>query len=167
MYLFELEFCPDGFHVLDLPFSHFPVASWRTESFQVIAFRCVCAPLLSCVLLFSTSGHGISQARILEWVAISAWATEWSSWARVRTWVFCTGRWLLYHWVPREALHFIKSVKVRAMLRGFESTCHIKPGMGQIMSLNEVHEGIKIKILINECICQWEAIKCAQIHSYL
>lgn len=52
-------------------------------------------------------------------------------------------------------------------VRGFESTCHITPGMGQVMSLNEVHNGIKIKILINERICQWEAIKCAQIHSYL
>ena len=52
-------------------------------------------------------------------------------------------------------------------VRGFESTCHITPGMGQIMSLNEVHNRIKIKILINERICQWEAIKCAQIHSYL
>ena len=38
---------------------------------------------------------GISQARILEWVAIS-FSRE-SSWPRDRTWVSCIGRWILYH----------------------------------------------------------------------
>ena len=31
---------------------------------------------------------------------------------------------------------------------GFASTCHIKPGVGQIMSFNLVHKRMKIKILI-------------------
>ena len=101
MYLFELEFCPDGFHVLDLPFSHFPVASWCTELFQVIALHCVCAPLLSSVLLFSASVHGISQARTLEWVAVSS-SSGGFSWARMRTCIFCTGRRILYHWATRK-----------------------------------------------------------------
>ena len=36
-----------------------------------------------------SSVHGISQARILEWVAIS--------FSRARTRVSCIGRWVLYH----------------------------------------------------------------------
>ena len=46
--------------------------------------------------------HGISQARILEWVAISF--SRVSSWSRNRTWVSCIGRRILYHWATREAL---------------------------------------------------------------
>ena len=43
-----------------------------------------------------SSVHGISQARILEWVAISF--SRGSSWPRDWTRVFCFGRWILYHW---------------------------------------------------------------------
>ena len=39
---------------------------------------------------------GISQARILEWVAISF--SRGSSWPRDWTWVSCIGGWNLYHW---------------------------------------------------------------------
>ena len=39
---------------------------------------------------------GISQARILEWVAISF--SRGSSWTRDWTWVSCIGGWNLYHW---------------------------------------------------------------------
>ena len=46
--------------------------------------------------------HGISQARILEWVAISF--SRGSSWPRNRTQISCTGRQILYHWATREAL---------------------------------------------------------------
>ena len=48
-----------------------------------------CSPPGSSVL-------GISQARILEWVAISS--SRGSSWPRDRTWVSCIGRQVLYHW---------------------------------------------------------------------
>ena len=47
------------------------------------------------------SVHGSSQARILEWVAISF--SRGSSWPRDRTCVSCTGRRILYHWGTREA----------------------------------------------------------------
>ena len=53
-----------------------------------------CSPLGSSV-------HGISQARILEWVAISF--SRGSSWPRDQTHISCTGRWILYHWATREA----------------------------------------------------------------
>ena len=65
---------------------------------------CVCAQ--SCPILCNpmdcipsgSSIHGIFQARILEWVAIS-FSRE-SSWPRDRTQVSrvsCIGRWILYH----------------------------------------------------------------------
>ena len=51
-----------------------------------------------------SSSHGISQARILEWVAISYYKR--SSQPRGWTHVSCVssiGRWILYHWVTRKA----------------------------------------------------------------
>ena len=43
--------------------------------------------------------HGIFQARMLEWVAISyARGYSWPrDWIRV-SWVSCIGKWILYHW---------------------------------------------------------------------
>ena len=48
----------------------------------------------------SSSVHGISQARILEWVSISF--STGSSWARDWGHISCIGRWILYHWATRE-----------------------------------------------------------------
>ena len=48
-----------------------------------------------------SSVHGISQARTLEWAAISFLRD--SSPARDRSHASCTGRRILYHWAPREA----------------------------------------------------------------
>ena len=42
------------------------------------------------------SVHGVFQARVLEWVAISS--STISSKPRDRTQVSCVGRWILYHW---------------------------------------------------------------------
>ena len=49
-----------------------------------------------------SSVHGISPARILEWVAISF--SRGSSWSRDRTLLSCTGRQIVYCWATREAL---------------------------------------------------------------
>ena len=49
----------------------------------------------------SSSVHGISQARILEWVTISY--SRGASQPRDQTWVSCIGRQILYHWATREA----------------------------------------------------------------
>ena len=57
------------------------------------------------------SVHGISQARILEWVAVSF--SSRSSWSRDQTSISCIGRWILYHWDTREALFFITLHKLR------------------------------------------------------
>ena len=48
-----------------------------------------------------SSVHGISQARVLEWGAI--YVSKGSSPPRDQTHVSCIGRWILYHWAPREA----------------------------------------------------------------
>ena len=48
-----------------------------------------------------SSAHGISWARILEWVAISY--SRGSSWSRDWTCVSCIGRWVLYHCASWEA----------------------------------------------------------------
>ena len=60
--------------------------------------------VLSCVWLCEpvncsppgSSVHGISQARILEWVAISF--SRGSFWPRDRTHASCIGRWIHLHW---------------------------------------------------------------------
>ena len=62
----------------------------------------LCA-LLDCSPIGS-SVHGIFQARKLEWDAISS--SKGSSQPRDRTqvsWIFCTGRQILYHWATWEA----------------------------------------------------------------
>jgi len=55
-----------------------------------------------------SSIHGISQARILEWVAVSF--SRGSSWSREWTHISCVGRWILYHWATRRQLLFSHSV---------------------------------------------------------
>ena len=48
-----------------------------------------------------SSVHGISQARVLKWVAISF--SKRSPWSRDGTHVSCAGRQILYHWATWEA----------------------------------------------------------------
>ena len=74
-----------------------------------------------------SSVHGISQARILEWVAISF--SRRSSWPRDQTCVSCIGRQILYRWATREAPLLLKSITkfnmsqpvISAGLRNFNS----------------------------------------------
>ena len=47
-----------------------------------------------------SSVHGISQARIPEWVAISS--SRESSWPRNRTRISCAGRLIPYHWATKK-----------------------------------------------------------------
>ena len=54
-----------------------------------------------------SSVHRISQARIVEWVAISF--STGSSWPKDQTpvsWIPCTGRRIFYHWATLEAPFF-------------------------------------------------------------
>ena len=56
---------------------------------------------MDCIPL-SSSVHGSSQVRILEWVAISS--SRGPSQPRDRTQVSCTGKQILYRWATWEAL---------------------------------------------------------------
>ena len=61
-------------------------------------------PTLCASMDYSLPGspiHGILQARILEWVAISF--SKRSSWPRDWIWVSWINRRILYHWATREA----------------------------------------------------------------
>ena len=71
-----------------------------------------CSVVQSCLTLCDpmdctrpgSSVHGISQARILEWVAIlfSRGSSQPSDWTHV-SWVSCIGRQILCHWDTGEA----------------------------------------------------------------
>ena len=56
---------------------------------------------MDCSLPGSTV-HGIRQARILQWVAISF--SRGSSRPRDPTYISCIGMWILYHWATTETL---------------------------------------------------------------
>ena len=94
----------------------FPFQDWAMcQGQHSSAPDAVCAHLLSCVWLFCNpmdcslpgySVHGIFQARIVEWVAISF--SRGSSWPRDRTHissVSCAGRQILYHLMQRRLVN--------------------------------------------------------------
>ena len=91
---------------------------------------CSCSVAQSCLTLCEpvdcsppgSSVHGISQARILEWVAISS--CRGSSRPRDPTHVSCTGRRIPYHWAIREA----QESPGHVLLQGFWSACVGVPG---------------------------------------
>ena len=85
------------------PASHWLVVPWGIAAATVQSLSRVW--LFRNPMDYSPSGsfvHGILQARIQEWVAISF--SRGSFWPRDRTHVSCIGRWVLYHWAPREVL---------------------------------------------------------------
>ena len=69
---------------------------------------------LSCVWFFATppgsSVHGISQARILEWVVISL--SKGSSQTRDWTHASCVGKWIIYHWATKEAQPHVYKIMI-------------------------------------------------------
>ena len=76
----------------------------RSHNLWIACDSCYCLAAKSCPTLWDpmdcsppdSSVHGISQARILDWVAISY--SRGSSQPRDWTHVSCIGRWILYHW---------------------------------------------------------------------
>ena len=82
------------------------------EIFLQYLLCCYCLVTKLCPTLFSmdyglpdTSVHGISQARILEWSAMSF--SRGSFWPRDWTNIFCIGRQILYHWATREVQYLL------------------------------------------------------------
>ena len=72
-----------------------------------------CSPRSSCV-------RGISQARILEWDAISS--SRASSWPRDQMRVSCTGRQIVYHRATREALMILCISVSRSVVHGLPTS---------------------------------------------
>ena len=76
---------------------------WRWFSLSIVSDSC---NLMDCSLPGS-SVHGILQATILEWVAISV--SRGSSWPRNRTRVSCIAGWFFTDWATREAWHHTRA----------------------------------------------------------
>ena len=88
--------------------SNCPPHSTQQSPTDAINTRCACLLSHSAVsnsfatlwtVAHQATVHGVSQAGILEWVAISS--SRGSSQPRDRThvsWVSCNSRWILYHW---------------------------------------------------------------------
>ena len=57
-----------------------------------------------------SSRHGISQARILEWVAM--YSSREFSWPRDQARISCIGRQVLYHWATREAQWLLQGLQI-------------------------------------------------------
>ena len=82
--------------------------TWTNQSYLVTC--CCCCLVSNCIWLFrgpmdcslpGSSVHGISQARILEWVAFPFFRGY--SWPRDWTCISCNSRLILYHWATWEA----------------------------------------------------------------
>ena len=78
------------------------------------------------------SVHGISQARILEWVVIS-FSRE-SSRLRGRTHISCTGRRTLYHWATREGLGLLPH-KQKEWVHGRSGSKRTTPVIQQMLAI--------------------------------
>ena len=108
---------------------------------------CVCMCAQMCLTLCDpmdcsppvSSVHGISQAKILQWVAISF--SRVSSWPRDQTCISCfscIGRQIPYHWTTWESLWAdwgVAKVNCPWWLSGKESACNARdmssiPGLG-------------------------------------
>ena len=66
-----------------------------------------------------SSIHGISQARILEWVVISFSMRSYQ--LRNQTLVSCIGRQILYHWATRETHDAYKSLLLQGVHRIYQT----------------------------------------------
>ena len=112
------------------------VGSPSASSYRSVAQSCLtlchpkdCSPPGSSV-------HGIFQARILEWVAISS--SRGSSQPRDWTCVSCTNRRILYHWAARE----IPSSMFRKTQVSIAQTNSLSlPRLAEIKGLLTVDEG--------------------------
>ena len=105
---------PSSFMVVPLEFSAYSITSTNSNSFTsfpVWKWKWSCSVVSYSLQphgLYSPPGssvHRISQARILEWVAISS--SRRSSRPRDRTHVSCPSRWIHYHWASWEAPSYI------------------------------------------------------------
>ena len=90
------------------------------------------------------SVHGISQARILEWVATSF--SKRSSWPRDWTRISCIGRWILYCWATREVINSPNTYKARVQTSVFF------PSKSLLLYCTTLPLRMNSSILISKCV---------------
>ena len=95
---------------------------------------CVCVCLWTITHRPGSSVHGILQARILEWIAISF--SRGSSWGRDQTHISCIGKWILYHWATWEAQEVVLSTSKQFFVLVFWGCCNKIPQTGQLTQQN-------------------------------
>ena len=78
----------------------------------------LCDPM-DCSPPVTSSIHGISQARILEWVAVFFSMRSYQ--LRNQTLVSCIGREILYHWATRETHDDYKSLLLQGIHRIYQT----------------------------------------------
>ena len=86
-------------------------------------FNSTCNP--TCYSPSGSSVHEIFQTKILDWVAI--FFSRVSSWLRDRTYVFWTGRRILYHWATRKAQYDCVCVCVCARAHVHDKSLQLCP----------------------------------------
>ena len=70
-----------------------------------------------------SSVHGISQARILEWVVISFLRR--SSQPKDWTHISCIGRWVICHWATWEALSIVYKIILNGTMLNIKKKIHM------------------------------------------
>ena len=94
------------------------------------------------------SVHGVSQARILEWVVIPF--SRQSSQSKDRTWGSCIGRQILYHWATREALQLLYLLLFRLIVMSDSSWTHV------LQHARLLCPPLSLRVCSNSCpLSQW------------
>ena len=102
---------PTMVHIVKVMF--FPVFMYRCESWTIKKPMCVytqpCPTLCNSMDQSPSDSpvHGIFQARILEWVAISFSRGSFQPSRELQTCVFCVSRWILYHWAKNWCFRIV------------------------------------------------------------
>ena len=116
-----------------------------------------------------SSVHEISQARILEWIAISS--SRGSSWLRDRTCVSCNGRWILYHWATREAhqtQECLQSYSHKMQACGVKTSLKMKvKSLSHVQLFATPWTLASVQVILQERILEWVAISFSRESSQL
>ena len=108
------------------------VSNSEEEKTKAISYFCCCCSVAkSCLILCDpmdssppgSSVYGISQARILQWVAVSY--CKGSSQPRDQNPVSCIGRWILYRWATREASGICRLLIYSVMYHNLRRNKHL------------------------------------------
>ena len=110
-------------------------------------FPCMLSRIRLCDPISSVPG--ISQARILEWVAISF--SRGSSWLRDWTCISCVGRWILDHQATREAPWTSETIFLCVSKTPTARTCQVRVFWYILTS----ECSLRCSILEHRMLCTW------------